>query len=128
MKRSLLLVVPLLLLPGCGGSSSDDAASSGPAVAAVGPADAQTATVVGNGRLKFAPERVTAAPGTLKLTLKIEGGVPHNLVFDDQSVGKDIPTITDAQTGTYVFGKAGTYSFVCTLHEDMAGEVVVAAS
>ncbi|MCU1691313.1 MAG: blue (type 1) copper domain protein [Frankiales bacterium] len=129
--RLLLLAVPLLALAGCGGGGSssegEGSGSAGAGVAAAGPADAQTATVVGNARLQFAPETVTAAPGTLKLTLKVEGGVPHNLEFDDAAVGAPIPTIDGEQTGTYVFSKAGTYDFVCTLHGGMEGQVVVAA-
>ena len=132
MSRSTaLLVTPLLALSlvgltGCGGGGDSDAPSTSGAVTAEGPASAQTATVVGNNMLKFAPQTVRAKVGTLKLTMTIGGGVPHNLVFDDASVGAPIPTIpSGSATGTYTFTKPGTYRFQCTIHSGMVGQVVV---
>ena len=129
-RRTALLVAPLLALSlvglsGCGGGGGDAPSTSG-AVTAQGPADAQTATVVGNAMLKFAPETVRAKVGTLRLTMTVEGGVPHNLVFDDASLGAPIPTTpSGSATGTYTFTKPGTYRFECTIHSGMVGQVVV---
>ncbi len=107
-------------------TTAGPAAVGGGSVTAQGAPDAQTATVVGNTQLKFVPDRVEAAQGTLALTLTIEGGVPHNLVFDDTSVGQALDTISEGSaTGTFVFPSGGTYQFVCTLHPGMEGEVVV---
>ena len=123
--RTALALLLTATLAACGGDGSDSG-GSGAEVAAEGPPDAQTATVVGNRDLEFVPSKVTAAPGTLALTMEIEGGVPHNLVFDDEAVGADIATIAEGSaTGTYRFPKAGTFDFVCTLHPGMEGEVVV---
>ncbi len=120
-----LLVLSALVLSGCGGAGGDTPTAAG-AVTAAGPASAQTATVVGNAQLKFAPETVRAQVGTLALTLRIEGGVPHNLVFDDAGLGTPIPVTTSGEaTGTYTFTKPGTYRFECTLHSGMVGQVVV---
>lgn len=127
MTRRLLLLVPVLALTACGGGSSSGGAG-GASVAAAGPASAQTATIVGDQQLRFVPDRVTAKVGTLKLTLENEGGVPHNLQFADASVGRPIPTGSGTQTGTFVFTKPGTYSFVCTIHDGMDGEVDVTAT
>ena len=121
---ALLLLLPALALAGCGGG--DDAPSTAGAVTASGAADAQSATVVGNARLKFVPESVRAQVGTLSLTMTIEGGVPHDLRFSDGEVGPEIPvTTTGSATQRYTFAEPGDYGFVCTLHSGMVGQVVV---
>ncbi|MCW2666853.1 MAG: blue (type 1) copper domain protein, partial [Frankiales bacterium] len=114
-----------------GGDAAQDAPAagggSGGEVTAEGPPDAQTAALVGNTRLRFVPSTVRAKPGSLALTLTIEGGVPHNLVFRDQALGADIDTFSEgSRTGTFRFPAAGTFDFTCTLHPGMDGTVVVA--
>lgn len=124
--RSLALPAALLAslaLVGCGGSSPAPAAAGG-TEAAQGPPAAQTATVTGTMKHTFRPSTVTAKVGTLTLTLVREGGVPHDLTFQDASVGAPIP-VSGTSSGTYRFLKPGTYSFVCTIHEGMVGKVVV---
>ena len=124
-RRTVLALLLTATLAACGGGGSEDAEGGSP-VAAQGSPDAQTATVVGNAALAFVPSTVTAVPGQLALTMAIEGGVPHNLVFDDSAVGADIETISKGSaTGTFRFPSAGTFEFVCTLHPGMDGEVVV---
>ena len=122
-----LLALPVLALTACGGGGEQgEAAAEGGTVAASGAPEAQEATVVGTPSLTFRPETVTAAPGTLALTMQIEGGVPHDLEFTDAGLGDKIPVISDGSaTGTYTFDAPGTYDFVCTLHPGMDGQVVV---
>lgn len=121
-----VLLLPVLALAACGGGSGSAQPSTAGAVTASGPPSAQTATVVGGPDLKFAPETVQARTGTLALTMRIAGGVPHDLVFGDRSVGPDIPTTpSGSATGTYTFSRPGTYSFECTIHRGMVGQVVV---
>ncbi len=121
---ALLLLVPTLAVSACGGAG--DAPSLAGAVSAEGPPEAQTATVVANARLAFAPETVRAQVGTLTLTMRIEGGVPHDLAFDDSGVGSPLPLIpSGSATQAYTFGAPGTYGFVCTVHSGMDGQVIV---
>jgi len=126
-RACALLVGLLLLLAGCGGTQGSHArASTKGAVTAAGPADAQTATVVAGNDLTFTPETVRAKVGRLALTMTIQGGVPHNLTFDDGSLGPAIPTIpSGSSTQTYTFSTPGTYRFVCTIHTGMVGQVAV---
>lgn len=122
---ALLLLLPALALAGCGGGG-DDAPSTAGAVTAAGDPAAQTATVVGNAQLEFVPQTVRAKVGTLSLTMTIEGGVPHDLRFEDGTLGPEIPvTTTGSATQSYTFAEPGDYGFVCTLHPRMVGQVVV---
>jgi len=124
--RTGLLLLPALVLAGCGGGGGTAAPSTAGAVTATSSGGGQAATVLANTRLKFVPETVSAQPGALALTMTIEGGTPHNLVFDDQTVGADIPvTTTGSATQTYTFDEARAYRFVCTLHSGMVGQVVI---
>lgn len=122
---ALLVLLPALALTGCGGGSPAAPSSAG-AVTAAGAPGSQTATVVGGSDLRFAPQTVAAKVGTLALTLRIGGGVPHDLQFDDASLGTPIPVVASGSASkTYTFPRAGTYRFVCTLHPGMVGQVVV---
>ena len=94
-------------------------------MAAAGPATAQTVHVDGTGKLAFAPSTITAKVGQLTIELGIQGGTPHNLEFTEGDRAK-IPLVTGApQKASYTFTKAGTYSFVCTIHPGMDGKVVI---
>ena len=129
MKRTALLVLPLLAVTACGGSSGTGAAApvkdEGTVVAA-GAATAQTAEVDGQDTLKFKPNVVTAKVGVLTLTMRNAGQVPHNLEFDMTSLGS-IGTVGGGQAKDVKvsFDKPGTYTFQCTFHPGMVGKVVV---
>jgi plastocyanin len=125
VKRCLALL-PLLALAACGSPSDTNSPASGTGTgAASGPPSAQQFLVRGNDRDQFVPATVTAHVGTLTLTLQ-NGGVPHNLTFDDRTL-PGIGTVTGAATKstTLTFDKPGTYTFQCTIHPGMAGKVVV---
>ncbi len=125
-RGRVLLVALLLLLAACGTQGSHATASTKGAVTAAGPPGAQTATVVAGSDLQFAPGTVRAAVGRLALTMTIQGGVPHNLTFDDRSLGAPVPTVpSGSSTQTYTFSRPGTYRFVCTIHTGMVGQVIV---
>ena len=129
MKR-VALAVPIVVLTavlgGCGGQSDSKPAAGTGTGTTDGPATAQTFTVHGTDADAFSPATVQAKVGKLTLTLS-NGGVPHNLVFDDKS----LPGISVVSGGTtkstvLTFDHAGTYTFMCTLHPGMSGKVVVA--
>ena len=61
-----------------------------------GAADAQTATVGMNDKLKFDPTTVNAKVGTVTLDVDELRRVPHNLDFTDEALGK---TSTDRRHG-----------------------------
>ena len=120
-RQALLLGV--LALAACGGGSDREGET---AVDASGPADAQTVTVVSNDRIEFEPDTVRAQVGVLVLTHRNGGSVPHNLVFEDESLG-GTKTLKEGQEEQLrlTFSQAGTYDFVCTIHSGQDGKVVV---
>jgi plastocyanin len=124
LPRAALLAAALLLTA-CGGGGNEGE-SGETAVTATGPADAQVVTVVSNDKLEFEPATVNAKVGTLALTHRNGGSIPHNLVFDDKGLG-GTETLTEGkeETLTLTFKNAGTYDFVCTIHSGQDGKVVV---
>lgn len=120
------LALAVLLLAGCGGGSSSLTTTG--RVAATGPVSAQVARTDMTDSLTFQPNVVDAKVGSLTLTVENAGVLPHNLVFEAAGLGRT-GTVQGHSTATLrvVFGKAGTYTFVCTFHSRMRGEVVVAS-
>lgn len=128
MTRTLAALTALLLLAGCG--SSGKGGSSGltvtGTVTASGAPGAQTARLQMTDGLQFTPNVVLARVGSLALTVENSGSIPHNLVFDDASLGKtDTVKGHGTATLTLPLTKAGTFRFTCTFHSGMDGKIVV---
>lgn len=128
MTRRAALLGVVLLLSACGGGGGGDRADRAPGgtVQASGPPSAQVATVVSNDALRYDPGIVEAQVGTLTLTHRNGGQVPHDLVFDDDALGA-IDTVTGGQAKSIelTFSSPGEYAFVCTFHPGQTGKVVV---
>ena len=123
LPRAALLAAALVLAACGGGDEAPD--GGGAAVTATGPADAQVVTVTSNDRLEFEPATVEAKVGTLTLTHRNGGAIPHNLVFDDDLGGTETLTEGKEEAITLTFDEPGTYDFVCTIHSGQDGKVVV---
>jgi plastocyanin len=125
--RTSVALVALLLVAGCGGGSSkgSDLKVTG-TVTASGAPSAQTVSLDMRDNLTFAPNVVDAKVGNLTVSIENAGQIPHNLVFNDRSIGST-GTIKGHATATLsvALKKAGTYTFVCTFHSGMDGKVVV---
>lgn len=123
----LPLVLLAALLAGCGGGEDKGGALKRTgSVDAQGTGAQQTVSIAMTDDLTFVPNVVRAKVGSLALTAKNEGRVPHNLVFADRDKGA-LPTVKGHGTGTLTiaFPSTGTYRFTCTFHSGMDGEVVV---
>jgi plastocyanin len=120
-------LVMLLLVAACGGGSSSgsDLKVTG-TVTASGVPSAQTVSLDMEDDLTFVPNVIDAKAGALTISVENAGRIPHNLKFEDRSIG-GTGTINGGATGTLSvrFTKAGTYTFVCTFHSGMDGKVVV---
>jgi plastocyanin len=125
--RTAAALAALTLAAACGGGdgSKGDLKVTG-TVTASGDPSAQTASLDMTDDLTFEPNVVNAKVGNLNLAVANAGQVPHNLVFDDPSLGKT-DTVRGKATATLSvkLSKAGTYRFVCTFHSGMDGQVVV---
>jgi plastocyanin len=122
LRRSAAAVA-LLLAAACGGSHAPT--SAGGVGVAIGPASAQTFALHGNDRDQFVPQTVSAVVGVLTLTLQ-NGGVPHDLAFNDSALpGIGVVDGSATKATTLTFSRPGTYVFTCTIHPGMEGRVVV---
>ena len=90
-----------------------------------------TITTASGDRLAFEPaETSVAGPGSLVIVFRNASTVPHNLVFIE---GASASTNTIVQPGTtdevvVDLPEPGSYGFVCTIHEGMAGTVMVGSA
>jgi plastocyanin len=128
---SLLLAIgALALLAGCGGgsSSSNDTTtapsgggSTAPATSGGGASGGAVGVKMQN--IAFAPTTVRVKVGQ-KITWTNEDTVPHNVTSKS---GEKIASPTFNKGGTFSFTptKAGTISYVCTIHPGMDGTIVV---
>jgi plastocyanin len=115
----VLVLAGALLLAACssgGGSSSGSSSSSGSAGAT-----STNALTISN--FMFSPMSASVAPGaTVKVTNK--DSVTHTLTATNGEF--DTGNIGPGQTKTFTApSKAGTYSYICNIHQYMKGTIVV---
>lgn len=83
-----------------------------------------TATVTTPGT-SFNPAAVTIAAGGT-VTWQFTGSARHNVTFNGTApAGGNIPDTNAGTSVTRTFAAAGTYSYVCTRHSGMTGQVIV---
>ncbi len=70
----------------------------------------------------FKPETLTVPVGA-KVTWKFDDSAKHTVVADDKSFTS--PAKSGGQTYSYTFAKAGTYTYLCSIHNYMKGTIVV---
>ena len=142
MFRSARLPVALLgllLLPlaGCSSSSNSNSSSAGsgmPSAAASamsgasGAASSAAAAVTGSqiviDNFKFAPAALTVSPGQ-KVTVVNKDSTTHTLTA---TTGKAFDTgdIASGASATFTApAKAGTYPYICSIHQFMTGTLTV---
>ena len=129
MRR--LLVLPLLALAlaaaGCGGDDGDPAATGSGATAAPSTAaDAPTSGTVVEVSMKdiqFNPDEVAVKVGQTVRWVDDED-VPHNVTA---TKGETFRSDTFSKGGSFEYTpkKAGTISYVCTIHPGMDGTLTV---
>jgi plastocyanin len=128
------LVVPVALIAvafgACGGdeesepagmastkeTSAEEASSDKPS------AEATKTDKVAIVDFQFKPETVEVAVGST-VTWTNEDGFPHTATAEDKSF--DTGNLTKGQSGTATFDEAGTFKYICTIHNSMVGTVVV---
>ena len=111
-----VLMAMSILLSGC-----DALAITGPAVSL----EVRTQTGEATG---FEPASVSAPPNTpVALTFINISSLEHNLVFLDPVAASTRAIVRPGESDHIEFATpvAGTYQFVCSIHEDMRGSLVV---
>lgn len=110
MPRSLLLLVALLLVAGCGGkSTAKPAATSG-------------GTSVKIASFAYKPPTLTVNKGT-RVRFTNEDRAAHTATADDRSF--DTQGIDKGRSAQITFTRAGTFPYHCDFHPFMKGVVVV---
>jgi len=136
--RLFAVAVGLLAVVACGGDSdsdsSDSSASSSAPVksepAADPPVPNGVTEILATARIKFVPGELTATVGKVfKGRLVQRGGVPHNIEFKDFGVKPEDTLVSsdgDAKEFSFTPTKAGTFTFICTIHPaEMKGTLTV---
>lgn len=117
--RALWGLALAVLLVGCGGGSapSEDDGGESPTD---GGAVAGTPVAIEN--FAFDPGTLTIAVGDT-VTWTNNDSAAHTATADDGSF--DSGNIEQGESFSHTFDEAGTYTYVCTFHPNMTGEIVV---
>lgn len=116
-------VCALLALTGCSSSGSGGSSATTPATPSAGTASGGAARIVIKDFL-FGPASLTVAPGTV-VTVLNEDQTPHTATATD-SQAFDTGTIAGGKSVTFKApAKAGSYSYICTIHQYMKGTLTV---
>jgi len=89
---------------------------------AAGQAQAATSAAVKIDNFSFGPAAVTVPVGTT-VTWTNQDDIPHTVVSTD-GVFKSKALDTDDKF-SFVFNKPGTYSYFCSIHPKMTGQIIV---
>lgn len=71
----------------------------------------------------YAPLRITVAAGT-KVKFTNNGAEPHNATSSEGG-GWDTGLLAKGESATVTFNQPGTYSYLCTPHPSMMGQIIV---
>jgi alcohol dehydrogenase (cytochrome c) len=71
----------------------------------------------------YGPMRITVSTGT-KVTFTNAGTQPHNAMSSDAG-GWDTGLLANGETASVTFNRAGTYTYNCTPHPSMIGQIIV---
>jgi len=116
IRRSALVVgggLMLTVVTGCSSSGSGGAGS--------GPVSPNTVIIK---NFAFAPQSMSVATGT-KVTFINDDTVTHTATGTGTSALINSGDLAKGQSYSVTFTKAGTYSYICSIHPDMTGTIVV---
>lgn len=102
-------------------ATGDDSGGSAPAPSG----DATRSEKVEIVDFAYDPDPVTIEEGG-KVIWQNEDSAPHTATADDGSF--DTGTLEEGKLKSETFKKAGTYSYICSIHPDMHGTVEVVAA
>jgi plastocyanin len=120
MKKSASLLWPILLVACHAQSATPTAAPQ-----ATAPAAASKEPTIAIKNFAFGPAETTIAPGTTVHWKNLDGE-PHTVRAIDGSFKSD--ALDQDDSFTFKFDKPGTYRYVCSIHPQMNGTIVVKAA
>ena len=135
-RAALAFGVLALLAAGCGGSKKSESGESEgqkTTIAGVSANDHGSKRVSGSAEVElddyyFEPTVLEGAPGSkVKLELKNEGSVEHNLSIDAQKIDQDVDAGESASV-TVTIPQSGEISLYCKYHKSKAMAGALAAS
>jgi plastocyanin len=127
----ILLMSPMVvMLPDYGGSArgtisggAETAADAPPGEDAVRPASAEPKQIsIDN--FKYVPDTLTIPAGT-KVTWTNHDDMPHTVTSTGKPRVLDSEALDTDDQFSHVFAEPGTYTYVCTVHPKMSGQVIV---
>ncbi|MEO6204441.1 MAG: cupredoxin domain-containing protein [Mycobacteriales bacterium] len=114
-----MALVAVTALAGCGGGGSSDAGSKGGSTPAGGAVAGDAITIKD---FLFKPMDLKVKVGQ-EITVTNEDRAPHTITADDKSF--DSGDLQMGKTFTFKVDKAGTYSYICSIHQYMKGTLEV---
>jgi plastocyanin len=121
---ALLLSAGVLLAAGCGDDEEEGGGGGGAATPEAteeasggGGGEALTLTADPGGDISWEPAELSAAAGSVTITLVNESDVPHAVEVEGNGVEEESETITAGETELTVDLEAGEYRFYCPVGE-----------
>jgi plastocyanin len=126
IRRPISAVAGLILLVGCASAAPPPTPTAAPAPTATdAPLPAPVATTsVKIANFAFGPAAITVPVGSV-VTWTNADVEQHTATAGDRTFNSDI--IANEKSYSFTFSKAGIYRYVCLIHPNMVGEVVVTA-
>ncbi len=129
MRKQLLVTAiacaSLATITACGSSSSTKAsapAASGAATSAPAAAAGASSDMVTIKNFMFSPMSLDVKVGTTVTWMNTDS-VDHTVTASDKSFNSG--NLASGKTFSYTFTKAGTYAYICNIHQYMTATVVV---
>jgi len=121
MKTKLVTIFTLacIILVACGSSTTTIPSTQAPISSTAVSGSKVDITISG---FKFDPDTVTVTIGTT-VTWTNQDTTAHTVVADDGSWKSD--SLAKGATFSFTFDKAGTYTYICSIHPTMKGTVIV---
>lgn len=121
----LAAVLIAILVVSCGTQPGGKTQNSGSAKengAKVTPPAASGNAAIDISNFAFSPETATVKKGT-EVVWTNNDDATHEIGADDNSFSS--PSLEKGDTFSFVFEKAGTFPYTCTIHPSMTGTIVV---
>ena len=121
MKNTVILFAPLVLAAAACAQSAPPSTPAAATRAQPAAATAQSSTISIK-EFMFSPTSITVPAGTT-VTWKNLDGEPHTVRSIDTTFHSD--ALDQNDTFAFKFDKPGTYRYVCSIHPQMVGTIVV---